>query len=347
MTPSPDLASFGKILLTGGSGRLGKPTLERLSQLGLSVRVLTPDEPPAHPGVEWVAKDFLTDLNFDREMEGVSHVIHLGAELWKTELMEKVNGDATEALALAAEKAGVRAFLYTSSICVYGSSRQRRVTEEAPLMPAEGATQQHYMDKDFLIEYGCSKLRGEIAIRKHASRCDYVIFRPTEIASEKDLLKPATWKLGTRIWRGNRHTHQVYYRDVVNALVFFLLRSVEPSPARRGVETFNLSNDDTPDPRYIDFMNMAWKATGDRRFKTPFAVPLWMDYLKDHIKWKVWEHCYPLGLTYIDPARLYATGYRHEFGLATARRAALELLASGAAGSNPAADQPTAAPHPA
>jgi len=43
------------------------------------------------------------------------------------------------------------------------------------------------------------------------------------------------------------------------------------------------------------------------------------------VKWKVWEHRYPLGLTYIDPSRLYSTGYRHEHGLAEARREALKL----------------------
>ncbi len=325
LTPAQS-AAFGTILLTGATGRLGAPTLERLVNLGLKVRVVTPDQPRDLPGVEWVKMDFLENLDFEGTMDGVTHVVHLGAELWRTEIMDRINGTATDALVVAAEKAGVRTFLYTSSICVYGSSRRRRVTEETPLMPAVGAQRSDYMEKDFLIEYGCSKLLGEVAIRKHAARCRYVVLRPTEITWEKDILKPATWSKGTRIWRGNRHAHQVYYKDVVNTLVFFLLRSVEPGKETPRIDYYNLSNDDAPDSRFIDFMRQAWKATGDERFRAPFAAPLWLEYIKDHVKWKVWNHCYPLGLTFVDPAKLYATGYRHEHGLTQARLAALQWL---------------------
>lgn len=317
-------AAYQTILLTGATGRLGTPLLARLVQMGFKVRVVTPDAPAQLPGVEWVPMDFTAAVDFTEAMKGVSHVLHIGAELWKTEVMEQVNGVASDALVAAAEAAGVKGFLYTSSICVYGSSKVRRVTEETPLIPMEGTSRRHYMEKDFLIEYARSKLMGEVAIRKHAARCRYVILRPTEITWEKDILKPALqWSFGTRIWRGNRHVHQVYYKDVVNAVVFFLLRLGQPPDQL--IQTYNLSNDDTPEPRYFDFLTQAWNELRDARFRTPVAAPLWMEYLKEHVKWKVWEHRYPLGLTYIDPSHLYSTGYRHEHGLGEARRAAIKL----------------------
>jgi len=327
LTPA-ELKPFGKILLTGGTGRLGSPLLARLLQLGFSVKVATPDAPPPHPRSEWVPMDFVKAVHFDQILEGVSHVLHLGAELWNTETMEEINGEATGALVSAAEAAGVKYFCYTSSICVYGSSRKRRVTEDAKLMPIEKPGHRDYMDKEFLIEYARTKLLGEEKIRGGAARCDYVIFRPTEITWEKDILKPSKWSLLTRIWRGKRHCHQVYYKDVMNAIIFFLLRSVNPDyaalPGR--IEVYNLSNDDAPNARFADFMKAAWEETRDSRFRIPFAAPLWMDYVKEHIKWKNWTHCFPLGAVYVDPSKLYSTGYKHEHGLAEARKNAISLL---------------------
>jgi nucleoside-diphosphate-sugar epimerase len=328
LTPK-ELRPFGKILLTGATGRLGSPLLARLSQLGFSVKVVTPDAPPQHPHTEWFPMDFTaSSTEFGELLEGVTHVLHLGAELWETETMERINSEATGALVTAAEAAGIKYFCYTSSICVYGSSKKLRVTEDAQLMPLDKPGRKDYMDKDFLIEYARTKLLGEEKIRKSAARCNYVIFRPTEITWEKDILKPTMWSLPTRIWRGRRHCHQVYYKDVMNAIIFFLLRSneAEAGAVPGKVEVYNLSNDDAPDPRFVDFMKAAWKETRDSRFRTPFAAPLWMDYLKEHIKWKIWTHCFPLGFVYVDPFKLYSTGYQHEYGLAEARRNALNML---------------------
>lgn len=325
------LARYKKVLVTGATGRVGKPLLERLVELGFHVRALTPDAPLEHPSVEWMPMDFLQTTDFAPALEGVSHVLHLGAELWKTDRMERMNGHATEALAVAAEAAGIEYFCYTSSICTYGSPSTRRVTEDTALMPSENAGRADYIESDLLIEYGRTKLLGELAIRKHASRCAYVFFRPTEITWEKDILRVGHWSLFTRMWRGYRHCHQVYYRDVVNALIFFLLRATEP--AERGqpgvVETYNLSNDDAPDERFGDFMRKTYRELGDKRFWIPFTFPGWLDYVKDRIKWKTWSLRYPFGLVYIDPSKLYATGYRHEFGLADAQRSAIEQVRAG------------------
>lgn len=326
-----ELKPYGKILVTGGTGRLGTPLVARLSELGFSLKVVTPDAPPPLPNVEWIARDFVKDTKFDDLFDGVTHVLHLGAELWDTETMDKINSVATEALVVAAEAAGVKYFCYTSSICVYGSSKKLRVTEDAKLMRLDRPGRRDYMDKDFLIEYARTKLLGEEKIRQKASKCSYVIFRPTEITWEKDILKPSKWSMATRIWRGSRHCHQVYYKDVMNAIIYFLLRSAQPetAPSPGKIEVYNLSNDDAPKARYADFMKEAWQEARDARFRAPFSTPLWMEYLKEHIKWKVWNHCFPLGLVYVDPSKLYSTGYRHEHGLAEARKNAIGMLKAG------------------
>lgn len=329
--PETTLRGFGKILVTGATGRVGKPLLERMTQLGFAIKAVTPDRPLEHPRVEWVPTDFLDSPDFSQALEGVTHVLHLGAELWKTETMTPINVTATEALVTAAEAAGIEYFCYTSSICTYGSPRRGRVTEETELMPSEQATRADYLESDFLIEYGRTKLLGEIKIQERARRCSYVIFRPTEITWEKDILRTGKWSLFTRMWRGYRHCHQVYYRDVINALLFFLLRSGDPAERGRPgeIQIYNLSNDDAPDPRFVDFMRKAYREIGDKRFWVPFTFPGWLDYLKDHYKWKTWNLRYPFGMMWVDPAKLYATGYQHEYGLAEAQRRAIEQHKAG------------------
>lgn len=329
--PETVLNGFGKILLTGATGRVGVPLLQRLVELGWRVKAATPDQPLEHPHVEWVRVDFLETLDFTEALKDVTHVLHLGAELWDTARMEQINSTATEALVAAAEAAGVRYFCYTSSICTYGSPRSRRVTEETPLMPSEHATAADYIESYLLIEYGRTKLLGELKIRAHAKRCAYVLLRPTEITWEKQMLRTLTWSLFTRMWRGYRHCHQVYYRDVINAIIFFLLRSNDP--VERGqpgaIEVYNVSNDDAPHATFADFMRKGYRETGDKRFWLPVTFPGWFDYVKDRVKWKTLSLRYPFGMIYVDPARLYATGYRHEYGLAEAQRRAIELFRQG------------------
>ena len=329
--PESTLAGFGKILLTGATGRVGIPLLQRLVELGFRVKAATPDQPLEHPNVEWVRVDFMDSLDFAPALEGVTHVLHLGAELWKTERMEQINSTATEALVIAAEAAGIQYFCYTSSICTYGSPRTRRVTEQTPLMPSENATASDYIESALLIEYGRTKLLGELKIQQHARRCSYITFRPTEITWEKQMLRTLTWSLFTRIWRAYRHCHQVYYRDVINALIFFLLRSNDP--AEKGppgtIDVYNISNDDAPNATFGDFMRKGYRETGDKRFWTPLTFPGWFDYVKDHFKWKTLSPRYPFGMIYVEPDKLYAAGYRHEYGLAEAQRSAIALFKQG------------------
>lgn len=329
--PETTLTRYKKVLLTGGTGRVGIPLLSRLTELGFSVRVMTPDQPPQTPNVEWVCMDFLKETDFTAALDGVSHVLHLGAELWDTATMHQVNAVATEALVKAAEAAGVEYFCYTSSICTYGSPRRRHVTEETELMPPDHATQADYLESDLLIEYGRTKRLGELKIKENAKRCAYVFFRPTEITWEKDILRSGKWSLFTRMWRGARECHQVYYRDVVNAIIFFLLRSTEPSEGGKPgqIEIYNLSNDDAPDSRFADFMRKVYREVGDKRFWVPFTFSSWLDYLKDHWKWRTLSPRFPFGMTYVDPAKLYATGYQHEYGLGAAQRQAIEQLKAG------------------
>lgn len=85
-------------------------------------------------GVEWRQLDFQRSLDFDAAVRGCAAVIHLAAEIYVVDRMQRVNVQATQALAQASERAGVKLFCYTSSIAVYGSGRQRLITENSPVL---------------------------------------------------------------------------------------------------------------------------------------------------------------------------------------------------------------------
>lgn len=86
------------------------------------------------PGVDWRRWDFLESLEVDPLVDGCDAVIHLAAELCDIGKMERINVDATRALAEAAAACGARYFGHASSIVVYGSPRARRVNEQTPLI---------------------------------------------------------------------------------------------------------------------------------------------------------------------------------------------------------------------
>lgn len=319
------MSGIGTIAVTGGTGRVGGHLVRALLDRGHRLRVITPDAPPEDGRIEWYRTDFRESLDFDETLEGCDAVLHLGAELNDMPPMRRVNGDATRALVEAAERQGVRFFAYTSSICVYGSPKTRLVTEDSPLIATGTEDAKDYLAPPFLVEYGKSKLLGEVAIREAARDAAYVIFRPTAISAEHNILGPKGWSLPRKVWRGYRHSHQVYVHDVVAAIIHFMDRAFEGAH-RPGVETYNLSNDDLEDNSYAYFFDKAYKATGVGAFRCPFVVPGWLDLVKDLVKFKSREWRYPLGMVLFSPARLYATGYRHPTGVMEAHERAIRAI---------------------
>jgi hypothetical protein len=102
----------------------------------------------------------------------------------------------------------------------------------------------------------------------------------------------------------------VYVLDVVNALVWFLERSLERSEPVAAISLFNLGEDDAVSGTYADFFNKAWKATGDRRFACPVRAPWVVDWARQVARYRSWPLRVPRGITVFETDRLFATGYR-------------------------------------
>ncbi|WP_026405110.1 SDR family oxidoreductase [Actinomadura rifamycini] len=97
------------ILVTGGTGALGRRVVPLLRDAGRPVRVLSRSAREPRDGVEFVTGDLVRDEGVDRAVAGVETVLHLAGG-------RKGDDDAARNLVRAAKAAGVRHLVYISVI---------------------------------------------------------------------------------------------------------------------------------------------------------------------------------------------------------------------------------------
>lgn len=160
-----------RVLVTGATGFVGAPLCAQLLEAGHKVRAWTRG-PAASlaPGVEPYAGGALgPGTDFLPALEGVDAVVHLAAHVHRLRAAHEeeaafrmVNVEATRALAEASAKAGVRRFVFTSSVKAIGEGGPTPYDDDTPCAPQDA--------------YGRSKLDAERALL--SSRPDAVILRP-------------------------------------------------------------------------------------------------------------------------------------------------------------------------
>lgn len=143
----------GTIFVTGGTGFVGRVVLAELQRRGLKVRALARGDGPPTGGVEWV-RGSLPDDDPAPWLDGVHTVIHLAATTGKAPASEhrRVNLDGTARLVEASARAGVRRFVFMSTIA------------------AAYPEHDHY-------PYGAAKLEAEAKVRD--SGMQWLVLRPT------------------------------------------------------------------------------------------------------------------------------------------------------------------------
>jgi uncharacterized protein YbjT (DUF2867 family) len=124
------------LLLTGATGTIGSPLLRRLTAAGVPVRCLVRD--PRRLGAERVrvqiALGQLEDhLSFRHALRGVDTVVHLASVIRDQPggSIEELAGVATWRLVRAAERAGVRRFVFFSVLGASTRSRSRLLRAKA------------------------------------------------------------------------------------------------------------------------------------------------------------------------------------------------------------------------
>lgn len=147
------------VALTGGTGFVGKATLERLIEAGWEVRALTRRDQPKRAGVTWVEgaldrPDCLTQL-----CDGADAVLHIAGVVNAPDAagFEAGNVTGTANMLAAAKAAGISRFVHVSSL----SAREPQ-----------------------LSVYGASKAKGEKLVA--TSMLDWTIIRPPGVYGPGD-----------------------------------------------------------------------------------------------------------------------------------------------------------------
>lgn len=215
------------IAITGATGFTGGALAQRLTNEGYPVRALSRREPDTSVKArarEWI-DGALTDPDAIAELvEGADTCFHIAA-MYRTEGRPeeflRINRDSTALLLEAARKAGVRRFVYCSSIGVHGDVHSGVADETAPFSPRDP-----YQQSKLLAEQLC---REQMAI----PGMEIVVVRPcgiygpgdTRMLKMFDMLQKGTFFY---VGPGKSHFHPVYIDDLVEG---FMLAMREPAAA--------------------------------------------------------------------------------------------------------------------
>jgi nucleoside-diphosphate-sugar epimerase len=228
-----------KVLITGATGLLGGHLIQELQQRGDQIRALVLPVENAEKliaqGVEVMRGDVTDATTLAPAVKGIEIILHLAGMMGVDRPLADyrlVNVTGTENLYRAAQAAGVRRFVHTSSHTVYGLGYGRFLTEEDELRP----------DPD---PYSITKAEGDHLMRRLMLKSDVetVIIRPGTFFGPGDRLhfgriaqRMKNGK-GIIIGRGNNALPFCYVTDVAQG--FLLAASHEKAPGN----VYNISND--------------------------------------------------------------------------------------------------------
>lgn len=230
-----------KVLVTGGSGFVGKVLLEKLVEQNFNIRAIARDSERKFPkGVEVVLVDLACESNFDSIADGCDIVFHCAGEVKDVKKMRKLHIDGTKLLLRSViksiRKEGTpKHWVQLGSVSAYGppeiSGLARVVTEKTRENPVG-----EYEITKTLADNLVSEFNGELFT--------YTILRASNIiglempnSSFKNLLRAAMKKYFFYIGSRDAITTYIHVNDVVDALITCATNKKAKN------EIFNLSND--------------------------------------------------------------------------------------------------------
>jgi nucleoside-diphosphate-sugar epimerase len=302
------------VLVTGATGSIGRFVVQALIGAGYLVRGQYLRAPGNVPGVDWRRWDFLESLEVDPLVDGCDAVIHLAAELSDIGKMDRINVDATRALAETAAASGARYFGHASSIVVYGSPRTRRVDEQTPLIDLARPVAKQYCAEPYMLEYARTKTMAELALREAAPAIRIDLLRPTVVADSKRILEAANWSTLRKTLCLYRRTQYVLASDVASAIAHLLRQGLQQGSDR--IEAYNICDDACG--TFRELFARAYEITHNPRYSVPFELPIVADMAKNWSLSRTLGIRFPLGMLRFANDKLCATGFRFPTGVEAA-----------------------------
>lgn len=218
-----------KIVVTGGNGYIGRALKKRLERGGDATGdFVTVDDDPGFPRTDFSVDDLA------RLFRGADAVVHLAAVRGGTRISRfDANAAISENVLLAMAAAGVKRFVFMSSIAVYSDTALLPWREDQPCTPVS--------------LYGVSKLACESLFRHYARlhAFDGAILRLAPVYGEADPNKRMIANFIRQAARGEdillagdppARRDFIYLEDAVSALLFAVGLS------GKGVETLNIGS---------------------------------------------------------------------------------------------------------
>ena len=179
-------SSGRRVLLTGGTGLLGRRIAEELRAAGTGVRVVARRMPPYSrrvPGVEYVRADLAQGVD-PHLLDGVTSVVHAAAETAGGKSEHRRNSiDATRRLIEAAARAKVPEFIHISSLAVLKTSREMGgpLDESTPVDPQSlrrGPYVWGKAESETLVRQLAAELNIAVKVIRPGPLVDYTAYQP-------------------------------------------------------------------------------------------------------------------------------------------------------------------------
>ncbi len=250
-----------RILVTGGTGFLGKRLVQKLLNDGDDVTVFSRhphDDLP--PEVDSVIGDIRDKAALSRAFKKIDIVYHLAINLNESDpQMYEINTKGTQNVVGLCKENNVKQIIYMSSSGVLGETK----------IPAKEAFPYNPKTK-----YEKSKMESEVMIKE--SKVPYTIARTTMVIGPNLIwaqIFEAAKKGYPVIGSGKNYFHLVYVEDVVNFL------DLVKNNKKALNQTFHLASSDTP--TYYEVYKIIAEELGIKM--TEKHVPIFLAYLASYV----------------------------------------------------------------